>query len=222
MRQDIIHRMVRIVAYVLFRVIFSLFTHQHVQGKENVPEHGPVVVVANHLSYADQYLLITAIKREMIFMAKEDLFRNRVMRFLIEAFGAIPVRRGAMNWGALKQVHQVLDDGLAMFMFPEGSRSKNAQLQPAFSGSALIALHNNVPILPVGINGMEVAEKGFLWVMFHRPRVAVNIGRPFYLSTPEGKLDKKQLKDLSDDIMEHIAELLPPEYRGYYANRQRD
>lgn len=214
--------MVRIVAYVLFRVIFSLFTHQHVQGKENVPEHGPVVVVANHLSYADQYLLITAIKREMIFMAKEDLFRNRVMRFLIEAFGAIPVRRGAMNWGALKQVHQVLDDGLAMFMFPEGSRSKNAQLQPAFSGSALIALHNNVPILPVGINGMEVAEKGFLWVMFHRPRVAVNIGRPFYLSTPEGKLDKKQLKDLSDDIMEHIAELLPPEYRGYYANRQRD
>ena len=214
--------MVRIVAYVLFRVIFSLFTHQHVQGKENVPEHGPVVVVANHLSYADQYLLITAIKREMIFMAKEDLFRNRVMRFLIEAFGAIPVRRGAMNWGALKQVHQVLDDGLAMFMFPEGSRSKNAQLQSAFSGSALIALHNHAPVLPVGISGMEVAEKGFLWVMFHRPRVAVNIGRPFYLSTPQGKSDKKQLKDLSDDIMEHIAELLPPEYRGYYANRQRD
>lgn len=214
--------MVRIVAYVLFRVIFSLFTHQHVQGKENVPEHGPVVVVANHLSYADQYLLITAIKREMIFMAKEDLFRNRVMRFLIEAFGAIPVRRGAMNWGALKQVHQVLDDGLAMFMFPEGSRSKNAQLQSAFPGSALIALHNDAPVLPVGISGIEVAEKGFLWVMFHRPRVAVNIGRPFYLPTPGGRLDKKQLKDLSDDIMEHIAELLPPEYRGYYANRQRD
>ncbi len=222
MRQDIIHRMVRITACVLFRVIFSLFTHQHVQGKENVPEHGPVVVVANHLSYADQYLLTIAIKREMIFMAKEDLFRNRVMRFLIEAFGAIPVRRGAMNWGALKQVHQVLDDGLAMFMFPEGSRSKNAQLQSAFPGSALIALHNDAPVLPVGISGIEVAEKGFLWVMFHRPRVAVNIGHPFYLHTPGGRLDKKQLKDLSDDIMEHIAELLPPEYRGYYANRQRD
>ena len=222
MRQDIIHRIVRIVSFVLFRVIFFLFTRQHVQGKENVPEHGSVVVVANHLSYADQYLLTIAIKREMTFMAKEDLFRNRVRRFLIEAFGAIPVRQGAVNWGALKQVHQVLDDGLAMFMFPEGSRSKNAQLQPAFSGSALIALHNNAPVLPVGISGMEVAEKGFLWVMFHRPRVAVNIGRPFYLSTPEGKLDKKQLKELSDDIMEHIAELLPPEYRGYYANRQRD
>ena len=214
--------MVRIVAYVLFRVIFSLLTHQHVQGKENVPEHGPVVVVANHLSYADQYLLTIAIKREMIFMAKEELFRNRVRRFLIEAFGAIPVRQGAVNWGALKQVYQVLDDGLAMFMFPEGSRSKNAQLQSAFSGSALIALHNHAPVLPIGISGMEVAEKGFLWVMFHRPRVAVNIGRPFYLSTPQGKSDKKQLKDLSDDIMEHIAELLPPEYRGYYANRQKD
>lgn len=213
--------MVRIAACVLFRVIFSLFTRQHVQGKGNVPEHGPVVVVANHLSYADQYLLTIAIKREMIFMAKEDLFRNRVMRFLIEAFGAIPVRQGAVNRGALKQVHQVLDDGLAMFMFPEGSRSKNAQLQSAFPGSALIALHNDAPVLPVGISGIEVAEKGFLWVMFHRPRVAVNIGLPFYLPTPGGRLDKKQLKDLSDDIMEHIAELLPPEYRGYYTNRQR-
>jgi len=144
-----------------------------------------------------------------------------VRRFLIEAFGAIPVRRGAVNRGALRQVHQVLDDGLAMFMFPEGSRSKNAQLQAAFPGSALIALHNNAPILPVGISGMEVAEKGFRWVMLHRPKVTVNIGHPFYLSTPEGTLDKKQLEELSDDIMEHIAELLPPEYRGYYADRQR-
>ena len=203
-------------------MIFFLFTRQCIQGKENIPEHGALVVVANHLSYADQYLLTIAIKREMIFMAKEDLFRNRVKRFLIETFGAIPVKRGAVNREALKQVHQVLDKGLAMFMFPEGSRSKNAQLQPAFSGSALIALHNNAPILPTAITGMEVAEKGFLWVMLHRPRVAVNIGRPFYLSKPEGILDKKQLKDLSDDIMEHIAELLPPEYRGYYANRQRE
>ena len=222
MRQDIIHRIARIVSFALFRVIFFLFTRQCIQGKENIPEHGALVVVANHLSYADQYLLTIAIKREMIFMAKEDLFRNRVKRFLIETFGAIPVKRGAVNREALKQVHQVLDKGLAMFMFPEGSRSKNAQLQPAFSGSALIALHNNAPILPTAITGMEVAEKGFLWVMLHRPRVAVNIGRPFYLSKPEGILDKKQLKDLSDDIMEHIAELLPPEYRGYYANRQRE
>lgn len=222
MRQDIIHRIARIVSLVLFRVIFFLFTRQHVQGEENIPEHGALVVVANHLSYADQYLLTIAIKREMIFMAKEDLFSNRVKRFLIETFGAIPVRRGAVNREALKQVHQVLDKGLAMFMFPEGSRSKNAQLQPAFSGSALIALHNNAPILPAAITGMEVAEKGFLRVMFHRPRVAVNIGRPFYLPTPEGTLDKKQLKELSDDIMEHIAELLPPEYRGYYAKRQND
>ena len=221
MRQDIIHRIARIVSFVLFRVIFFLATRRHIQGKENVPEHGPVVVVANHLSYADQYLLIIAIEREMIFMAKEEPFRNRVRRFLIEAFGAIPVRRGAANRGALRQVHQVLDNGLAMFMFPEGSRSKNAQLQPAFPGSALIALHNNAPILPVGISGMEVAEKGFRWVMLHRPKVTVNIGRPFYLSTPEGTLDKKQLEELSDDIMEHIAELLPPEYRGYYTTRQR-
>jgi 1-acyl-sn-glycerol-3-phosphate acyltransferase len=106
-------------------------------------------------------------------------------------------------------------------MFPEGTRSKNAQLQPAFPGSALIALHNSVPILPVGITGMEKVKKGLFWMLLHRPKVMVNIGCPFYLPPANDKLTKAELAELANYIMEHIAELLPPEYQGHYA-RCRD
>lgn len=221
MRQDVNHRIARIVSFVFFNLVFFLFTRPHIEGKENIPAKGPLIVVSNHLSYADQYLLTIAVDREMIFLAKEELFRNRVIRFLIETFGAIPVRRGSTNHSALKQVHQVLDSSRAIFMFPEGSRSKNAQLQPAYPGSVLIAVHNNAPVLPIGITGMEVAEKGFRWVMLHRPRVSVHIGKPFHIALPDGKLDRNNLRELADDIMEHVAELLPNAYRGYYANGEK-
>ncbi|MFC2016828.1 lysophospholipid acyltransferase family protein, partial [Chloroflexota bacterium] len=102
-------------------------------------------------------------------------------------------------------------------MFPEGTRSKNGQLQPAFSGSALIALRNGVPILPVGITGTEKI-KGLAWLL-HRPQITVNIGRPFHLPPVSGKLTKVELARFTDYIMGRIAELLPLGYRGNYAEQ---
>jgi len=110
----------------------------------------------------------------------------------------------------------MLTDGLALAMFPEGKRSHNAQLQPAFSGSALIASHNRgVPMLPVGISGTEKI-KGVAWIL-HRPQITVNIGSPFYLPPASSKLTKEELAQLTIFMMERIAELLPLEYRGNYA-----
>jgi len=155
-------------------------------------------------------------------MAKEELFRFRLIRHLAYGFGAFPVRRGGiMDRKALRQANQVLDSGQALGMFPEGMRSKNAQLQPAYPGSALIALHNGAPILPIGITGMEQLNKGIVWMLLHRPPVTVNIGCPFNLPPVNDKVTKAELVELANYIMGHIAELLPPEYRGNYA-RCRD
>jgi len=149
-------------------------------------------------------------------MAKEELFRSRVISYLIRNFGSFPVHRGQLDRQALRQAHQMLTDGLALAMFPEGKRSRNAQLQPAFSGSALIASRNRgVPILPVGISGTEKI-KGVAWPL-HRPQITVNIGSPFYLPPTNDKLTKEGLAQLTVFMMEHIAELLPLEYRGNYA-----
>jgi len=197
-----------------------MLNRRRVKGKENVPRQGPLLIVSNHLSMADQFLLAISLNRKVVFMAKEEIFRSRLIRHLAHTFGAFSVRRGGMDRKALQQANQVLDSGQALAMFPEGTRSKNAQLQPAYPGSALIASHNHVPILPVGITGMEKVKKGLFWMLLHRPPVTVNIGRPFYLPPVNSQLTKAELTKLADYIMGHIAELLPPEYQGHYARRR--
>lgn len=200
-----------------------LLTRYLVRGKENVPKDGPLLIVSNHLSWADQFLLSVSLSRKIVFMAKAELFQSRLIRYLAKGFGAFPVRRGGiLDRSAVRQANQVLESGQALLMFPEGTRGK-AKLKPAFPGSALIALHNNVPILPVGITGMEHADvKGLLWHLRHRPRVTVNIGRPFYLPPlgDKDKVTKAELVKLANYMMEQIAELLPNEYRGHYAKQR--
>jgi len=205
------------VGRLVVRMLLLLLTRWRVKGRENVPSQGPLLVVANHLNLADPPLLAVSLGRKAIFMAKEELFRFRLSGYFIHGFGAFPVHRGQLDRKALRQAGQVLGEGLALVMFPEATRSKSAQLQPAFSGSALIALRSGVPILPIGITGTE-RIKGVAWLL-HRPEITVNIGHPFHLPPASSKLTKVELTKLTNYMMGRIAELLPPEYRGDYAEQ---
>ena len=206
------------VSRVIARILFIILTRWQVRGRENIPSQGGVLVVANHINLADPPLLSVSLNRKVIFMAKEELFRSKFSSYFVGSFGAFPVHRGRLDKKALRQAGQVLADGQALAMFPEGKRSHNAQLRSAFSGSALIAWRNGVPLLPVGITGTEKI-KGVAWLL-RRPRITVNIGRPFYLPPVGSRLTKSELAELTTYIMEHIAELLPPEYRGKYAGKE--
>jgi len=151
-------------------------------------------------------------------MAKEELFRSGFSSYFIRSFGAFPVHRGQLDREALRQAEKVLADGKALVMFPEATRSQNGQLQPALPGSALIAIRGGVPILPIGISGTE-KMKGPFW-MLSRPRVTVNIGHAFHLPPVNGKVSRTKLVELTDFIMSHIAELLPPSQRGIYLKQE--
>ena len=204
------------VGKILVRMLL-LFTRCRVRGKENVPTQGALLIVANHLSLADPPILGVSLGRRVAFMAKQELFHSRFLSYFVRGLGAFPVHRGRLDRRAMRQASQLLTQGQALVMFPEGKRSESAGLQPASRGSALIAFRNGVPILPVGVTGTEKI-KGVAWIL-HRPQITVNIGPRFYLPPVSSKLTKVELDELTEAIMEHIAELLPPEYQGNYASQ---
>ena len=203
------------VVRLIVRMLLTLLTRWRVEGRENVPNQGALLVVANHINLADPPVLGVSLGRKVIFMAKKELFHFRVIGYFVRNLGAFPVHRGQLDKKALRQAQQVLADGLALVMFPEGMRSRSGRLRTAFSGSALIALRSGAPILPVGITGTEKI-RGLTWFL-HRPQITVTIGHPFYLPSAGSKLTKGELAELTNSIMRRIAELLPQEYQGVYA-----
>ncbi len=202
------------IGKVIVWVFFGLFTRLRVEGKENVPRQGALLVVSNHLNFNDPPLLGASLGRQVVFMAKEELFRSRFLAYFLSSLGAFPVHRGRLDRKAIRQSERVLAEGRALVMFPEATRSPNAQLQRALPGSALIASRQAVLVLPVGISGTEKLKKSG-W-LFRRPRITVNIGQPFSLPKAGSKLTRDELAEHTELIMRRIAELLPPQYRGVY------
>jgi 1-acyl-sn-glycerol-3-phosphate acyltransferase len=198
-------------------VLLRLYARISVVGLENVPLEGPLVIVSNHLNDADPGIICTRIPRRVAFMAKVELFRVPLLKQFLEAFGAFPVRRGEADLSALRRANELLKQGVAVVIFPEGTRSgMEARLGEAWPGAALVAMRNDVPVLPVAITGSQRLgiPKMFLHIE-RRDDVTLTIGEPFHLPRP-ARLNAEAAKDGTRLIMERIAALLPPSYRGYY------
>jgi 1-acyl-sn-glycerol-3-phosphate acyltransferase len=131
------------------------------------------------------------------------------------------VDRGRYDRQALRDALGVLEGGGVLGIAPEGRMSLTGALERGKTGPVFLARKADVPILPVALTGTEkvLAE----WRVFHRPQIRVNIGQVFQLPEREGRAAmKEQRQDDADFIMERLAELLPPEYRGVYADNVRE
>ncbi len=203
-------------ARVVVRLLVPIFAKLRTEGIENVPPEGPVILALNHISWFDIPLVSVRVPRPTHYMAKIELFRIFLLGGLIRTLGAFPVRRGEGDREALRIAERLLAEGELLVIFPEGHRSGTGHLLPGHPGTGYIALRTGVPVVPVAITGTERTLNGLHYGPF-APRVTVRFGKPFRLEQPAHR-DRESLARASDEIMRSIARLLPPEYRGVYAD----
>lgn len=209
------------IVLAILRPLLDIFFSWNMKGRENIPMTGPLIVIANHVHTFDPFFLAFSFPRWIHFMAKEELFRSPFLRPILRWAGSISVHRPGKiteKVKALNSAKVILDEGLVLGMFPEGSRSSNGKLRKGKPGSAVIASKASIPLLPVGIVGTDKIH-GISWP-WNRPRIVVNIGKPFILPTTNGKLNKSQMQLLTTQLMREIAALLPPEYQGVYGHHE--
>ena len=196
-----------------------LFFRVKAEGLENIPSTGGAIVVANHLSNLDPGLVGVTISRKIRFMAKQELFWP-VVGFLLKLHGDFPVRRLERDTAAVRKAQQVLEDGYLLGMFPEGTRSRSGQMEKAHLGSAFIALRSGAPVIPAGITGTEKASSP-LTIVFKRPQVTINYGKPFYLEKP-ARMSAEAVEEATNTIMREVAKLLSRVLSRLLRRRRRE
>ncbi len=158
------------IAKALVRIAMTIAFNLHYEGRENIPKDTSVIYASNHRTYADPPLVGCATPRKHAFMAKEELFKNKLFGGLIKALGAFPVSRGKGDSGVIDTAVEALNNGSSLMIFPEGTRSKDGKVHKGHSGAALISARSGKPIIPVGI---VFGEK-----LKFRTKVTVKYGTP--------------------------------------------
>ncbi|MBF6600123.1 MAG: 1-acyl-sn-glycerol-3-phosphate acyltransferase [Dehalococcoidia bacterium] len=204
---------------VVWFIRFCLFLYVKgptVQGRANIPRAGGAILVSNHLNNADPCVIPGVSPRRITIMAKKEMFRWPIISLVFRFIGAFPVDRHAADLAALRTATSVVNDGQLLLMFPEGTRSKDRQLHRGFPGTSLVAYRTGAPIVPIAITGTEHVPWPWVFVRpFIGPKVTVTIGKAFYPPAAD-RITSKAAQSATDEIMLHIAELLPPSYQGEY------
>ena len=182
---------------------------------ERVPQHGPLILVPNHINFLDAPVLYThLLPRRITALAKQETWDNPALRFLFDMGEAIPLRRGQADLAALKRGLKVLEEGRILAIAPEGHRSSTGLLQQGHPGVVFMAMHSGAPLLPVVCYGAEKFRSNI--VRLRRTDFHVVVGRQFYIDTHGETVMGAKRQQIADEIMYQLAALLPPEYRGHY------
>jgi 1-acyl-sn-glycerol-3-phosphate acyltransferase len=196
-----------------------------VEGIENVPLTGPVIVASNHLSFADSLVIPIVAPRKVVFLAKSDYFtgtglKGALQRAWFEGTGMIPVDRADTKAAiaSLDIALGVLGRGDAFGIYPEGTRSRDGRLYRGRTGVGHLALTSGAPVVPVGLQGtadlQPVGSK-----RLRRALVTVRFGKPLTFEGYAGVPAGRARREVTDQVMAAIAELSGQEEAGVYNER---
>jgi glycerol-3-phosphate dehydrogenase (NAD(P)+) len=167
------------IVYWLVRAVFQPFFHLYFRmsriGREHVPQSGPVIFAANHRSFLDPFVIATIARRPLYYVAKRELFSQRLLAWFLNSLGAFPVDRGRGDTEMIATAKAILARGDAVLIFPEGTRTRPGTLGRPKRGVGRLALETGAPVVPVAVIGTEAIRKG--WRI--RPhKVRIRVGRP--------------------------------------------
>jgi len=189
------YQVVRAILLAVCKVAFRVRVH----GRDKVPRSGAYVVAPSHRSIVDIFLTGFVTPRRIRFMAKQELFGNRVLAWLIDAGGGFAVDRDTADRAALRAAQAALEGGEPVAVFPEGTRNTGPAIGDLFDGAAYLATRLGVPVVPVAIGGSEeILPSGKSLPRLHR--VAVVVGDPILPPRREGRARREEVKQMTGQL----------------------
>lgn len=204
----------------IIRFLYRYLTRTEFLGLDNVPSSGGIILATNHMSRVDVPLLfITPNRTDVNALVADKYLKYPFFKIILNTANVIWLDRENADFSALRTALEYIQCGGALGIAPEGTRSKTGSLIEGKAGTALLAYRAKCPIVPVGITGTESAISQLF--TFHRPRLLVRYGKPFYLPPIAHQDRSAWLTKCTDEIMCQIASLLPDTYRGIYRKHPR-
>jgi len=205
----------------ILRVCFRV----KVEGRENLPAQGPVILASNHRSFLDSIFLPLVLRRRVTFVAKAEYFDDPKTAWFFRGVGQIPIRRegGSASERALASATEVLRDGGVFGIYPEGTRTRDGFLHRGHTGVARLSLRTGTAIVPVGLIGTDEVQPVDKRMPRLFRRVTIRFGEPL---EPERYGDYEQehlaLRELTDEVMYEIGQLSGYEYVDTYATKKAE
>lgn len=192
------------------KVLFKLET----EGLENIPKEGPAILASNHFSFLDHFLLPAVVDREITFIAKAELFENKLWCFLLTHWGQISVQRGTGDNSAINRALEVLEKRELFGIYPEGTRTRDGKLHRGHTGVARISLISGAPVIPVGMIGTyDILPRKAVMPKFQK--AGIKIGKPMDFSMHAGQENDRELvQKLTDRVMDEIGKLIGQKVEG--------
>lgn len=212
-------RLFRNFAHGLIKLVAKICLNISVEGMENFPTQGPVLVVINHLGDSDVLALLSSLPTPPDALGKIELYELPVLGKLIDWYGVIWLHRGRADTKALRAVLDGFAEGRIIVIAPEGRYSVTGALEEASGGAAFLAYKSGAQILPIAVTGTENESVYGALKKFRRAQVGVKAGKTFKLAEPPGGRQEAVAMG-TDQIMQSLAELLPEKYRGAYSSTE--
>ncbi len=202
----------------LLRTFFRLFFRIDRSELAKVPQAGPLLMMVNHTSNLEGPMLYAFLQpRPLHALAKQELWEQKFMAYLMNMWKSIPVDRQNMGRSTMDACFKVLEDRHILAIAPEGTRSKDGNLQEGKGGVAFIAHKKDVPMIPVAVMGFPSFSKNIK--RLRRTVITIKVGEVFEIVQKGGRIDADTRQALADEIMMRLAIMMPNEMRGHYKDK---